>query len=382
MIWTLLKLMLTSWLTMKRWNNYPRIESVSLLDNLWFSIHTALFLAYIEEKKWTKVDIEFIIKKMIFNSFKRLILSDINSGTRDYIEKIDKNILIEIDNKAINYILNLEWPDYIKKDIEKILFDESKELELNIIKASKKYAWYKECLVNEKVFPDIYDVPLKNIINSLNKRKEWLNSLKILLENENYNKYLSQIRRLNHSMRWNQQNRIFPISVMSHLVITTFIIYVMTMIENNNWWNFNMLNLLLRTIYHDIPEAITWDIITPTKKAIKWFSEVIEKAEKNMMDDYLFFYIDDDYKYEISNYILNPFSWEIWIFAKKADILSALLEAKTEFNNWWLNFEEIYRRLKKQLNSFDLKSIDYFLKDVLDSFDSKWNTDIHLEKVA
>jgi hypothetical protein len=43
--------MLGRGLTMKRWNNFPRIEEVSHLDNLGFVIHVALFLTYLEEKK-------------------------------------------------------------------------------------------------------------------------------------------------------------------------------------------------------------------------------------------------------------------------------------------------------------------------------------------
>jgi hypothetical protein len=43
--------MLGRGLTMKRWNNFPRIEEVSHLDNLGFVIHVALFLSYIEEQK-------------------------------------------------------------------------------------------------------------------------------------------------------------------------------------------------------------------------------------------------------------------------------------------------------------------------------------------
>ena len=42
---------------------------------------------------------------------------------------------------------------------------------------------------------------------------------------------------------------------------------------------------MLKSIYHDIPEAITGDIITPTKKSVEWFEEVLEKPTempKNM----------------------------------------------------------------------------------------------------
>jgi len=68
---------------------------------------------------------------------------------------------------------------------------------------------------------------------------------------------------------------------------------------------------MLRTIYHDIPEAITGDIITPTKKAVPGFVEVLEKVEIKMMDDYIFSYVDEDYKKEVSNYMLYPFDGDL-----------------------------------------------------------------------
>ncbi len=377
MVWNILRLMLTRGLTMKRWNNFPRIEDVSHLDNVWFVVHVALFLAYLEEKSGNKIDREFLVKRIIFNSFSRLILSDINSGTRDYILKVDDSIFDKLEKKAFDYILWFDWPEYLKIDIRKTIFDNTKTLELSIIDASKKYAWFMECSVNSKVFSDMYDVPLNQIRHDLEEKRKTLKSLDLLWNNENYKKYLTHIRRLSHSMRWNQQNRIYPISVMSHLVVITFISYIIWMIENNNGWNYDIQDLILRTIYHDIPEAITGDIITPTKKAVEWFEQVLEQVEIQMMDDYIFSYVDENYKAEVSWYMLYPFEWQIWHQAKYADILSALFEAKVESNFWSEAFEEIYRNVKKKVNMFWTTSVDYMLKNVLDSFNEKW-IDIHL----
>lgn len=371
MIWFILKLMLTRWLSMKRWNNFPRIEEVSHLDNIWFVIHVALFLAYLEEKNGHKVDREFLIKRIIFSSLSSLIISDINSGTRDYIRQVDKDIFREIKNKWFSFILSKEAPENIKKDIANILDNTTNTLELLIIKASKKYAGFSECKINEKVFSEMYEVPLKQIKTALDENRNKLKSLDLLLSNENYIKYLAHIRRLNHSMRWNQEIRIFPVSVMSHLVITTFISYIIWSIENGFWNNINIEQLMLRSIYHDIPEVITWDIITPTKKAIPWFSEVLEQVEVNMMNDYIFSYVDSDYKQEVYSYMLNPFDWELWIIAKQADVFSALFEAKVEINYGWKNYSDIYRNIKKRVNQFSTMSVDYILKNVIDDFDEK-----------
>lgn len=104
--------MLTRWLSMKRWNNFPRIEDVSHLDNLWFVMHVALFLAYLEEKEWNKVDRKFLLKRIMFNSFSGLVLSDISSWTRDYILQVDDSIFNEIKEKAFNYLFSDEAPEY------------------------------------------------------------------------------------------------------------------------------------------------------------------------------------------------------------------------------------------------------------------------------
>lgn len=371
MIWFALKLMLTKWLAMKRWNNFPRIEDVSHLDNVWYVVHIALFLAYLEEKNGNKVNKEFLIKKIIFGSFSSLIISDINSGTRDYIRQVDKDIFSKIQQKGFDYILSKEAPEYIKKDLKETLDNKTNELELLIIKIAKKYAWYRECLVNQKVFSEMYEVPLKQIIAVLEENKTKLKSLDILLNTPDYVKYLSHIRRLNHSMRWSGQTRIFPISVMSHLVIITYISYIIWSIENHAWANIDMEELMLRSIYHDIPEAITWDIITPTKKAVEWFSDVLEQVEIKMMDDYIFSYVDNDYKEKVFNYMLKPFEWELWKTAKQADVLSALFEAKVEINYGWKNYSDIYKNIKGRANIFWTKSVDYMLKNWIDSFDEK-----------
>jgi putative hydrolase of HD superfamily len=180
-------------------------------------------------------------------------------------------------------------------------------------------------------------------------------------------------------MRWNQQTRVYPISVMSHLVFITFISYIIWKIENSTWANIDIKELMLRTIYHDIPEAITWDIITPTKKAVPWFIEVLEKVEIQMMDDYIFSYVDEKYKKEVYDYMLHPFDWEIWIIAKQTDVLSALFEAKVESNFWSKSFYDIYRNIKKVVNKFWTISVDYMLKNAVDSFDEDM-VDIQLGK--
>lgn len=373
MIWFLLKLLYTKWLNITRWSNFPRIENVSPLDNTWFVIHIALFLCYLEEQNWEKIDREYIIKKILFDIFSSLILSDINSWTRDYISNIDNSVLDKINKKIFDYILSFEWWDFLKKDFTEIISATNKNLENNIILAAKKFAWYNECLVNSKVFVFTYDVVLEEIEAYLEYEKDKLYSLKILLENDNYKKYLSHIRRLSYCKRWSWIKRNYEVSVMSHLVMVTFISYILGNYENQNNKNYNVYDMMIKSLYHDIPEAITWDIITPTKKSIEWFRKTLEKVEKQMLNDYFFVYIWDDYKNQIKDYMLNPFDDYEWKLTKNADIICALFEAKIEADSWNPEFDNIYKKLKKTVNDFDLISSDHFLKEILMDFEEDFS---------
>jgi 5'-deoxynucleotidase YfbR-like HD superfamily hydrolase len=258
MIGTIIKLMLTRGTSIKRWNNFPRIEYISHLDNVGFVIHIALFLAQIEEKeKNISIDKEFIIKRILFHSLIVLVLSDINAGTKDYIKTVNPLIFSKVEKKALEKILELEGSESIKNDIFSTLKEKEKILEIEIIEAARKYSGLLECSVNHKIFSEVYEVPMNQINASLEKIKKKVKSLDILLKNENYKKYLFNIKRLSHITRWNGKVKFLPISVMSHLVIVCFISYVIAHIEADNNNPLSSLDLMLRGLYHDIPEAIT-----------------------------------------------------------------------------------------------------------------------------
>jgi len=94
-----------------------------------------------------------------------------------------------------------------------------------------------------------------------------LPSLSILRNTPKYQTYLSHIFRLSSSLRWNQYSRKIPISVMSHTALICYLTYIIGMFDTKNTPEY-MLEMLLRALYHDVPEVITGDIISPTKKAV------------------------------------------------------------------------------------------------------------------
>ena len=371
MVGNTLRLMLTRGLSIIRWNNFPRVVDIKQMDNVGATLHAALFLAYQQEQKTGEsIDTLYLMKKIIFTSLADLILSDINSGTKWYIKKLDEDIFDKLYEQAYWYFLSWEAPKILKQDFKETLHEKWKTREDQIFMAAKKYLWFVEASTNARVFPEIYEVPLNEIKSELISLSDDLESLKELMRNTGQEKYLAHIFRLSYSMRWNQYQRNTPISVMSHKVVVAYISYVIGMIGNEKWEDNDIKEMLMRAVYHDVPEVITGDIITPTKKAVPGFVELLEKVEETMMDDYLFGYITPEYKEFLTPYILRPFDDELWKKVKYADIFSALIEAKIEDRAGNYLFHEKYQTILAHISRISHPWVEFLLKEILFHFDN------------
>ncbi len=345
------------------------------MDNVGFTLHVALFLAYFEkylQNNDVEIDTLYLTKKIIFTSLADLILSDINSGTKEYIKRTDTQIFSKLYQKAFDDIYSFWWPDFLLDDMRETLEDTTHPLEDLIITAAKKYVWFTESETNARVFAEMYEVPVTELRSSLRDMSKQLVSLEELLKNTDFQKYLSHIQRLSFAVRWNQYQRVFPISVMSHKVVVAYLSYVIWMYMNHEWQDNDIMQMMMRAIYHDVPEVITGDIITPTKKAVPGFTELLETVETDMVEDYLFSYIPKHYQQYISSYMLEPFDGELWAKVKYADNLSAFSEAQLEDIAGNKNFTEMTQRMKQEHINLDNPAVSYILEDMERYFSQMW----------
>lgn len=381
MIWYQIGL-LFRWISITRWNNFPRIENITTNDNLALVLHTMMLLASVlEEKEWKKVNLNYLFKKIIFESFDVFILSDINSDVQYRVKQKNVAIFKLLQEKVYWFMKNLELPEWIIEDMMFIHDNKSNPkyaFEDSLFHFSKLWVAYYEAHFNWKIYSEIYEPILTNMESRINS-KEYSVFLKYININKAENhleKYLLNIRRLQFNYRWNRMKRTYPVSVMSHLYIVFFIAYILWKLEKLP--EKDCITLMKIALFHDIPEAITWDIVTPTKKAVKWFEELIAEVEKDMLREYLLVYLKN-YKFssEYEKLMLDPFTDELWKIAKIADIFSALFEARieTQHNS---EFTKVCKNIRRYLHSINRESIDYIMKFWVDYFDDNVEDMIHL----
>ena len=375
MLWNIINLAYR-WLSIRRWNNYPRIEEFMENEHLSFKLQLSYIVVKILQEKWKQVDLLYIYKNIFWNNFFTFIYSDIKFDVKKYLKKNYKEINSKLYEQIYDFFNELNLPDSILKDFNDIiwnqiwdnLFSTKHGVEDNIISFIKVFEVKLEIENNVKFYPLAYGQILSKIEEDIVKYGEliWFDEWDIL------NKYAWNLIKLKFAYRWNRMNRQTPVSVLSHLFLVFMFSYFLWTLK---WFDDKQLEQILTiSLLHDIPEAFTWDVITPTKKAASWFSQVLEEIETKLIEDNIIdLFSSYEFKEELKNYTLNPFEWEIGKIAKYADNLSAMFEAKIEDS---ADFNRIYKDIKKHLwNQKDIE-LDYILKYGTDYFDedveTKW----------
>lgn len=340
-----------SWLSILRWNTFPRLRELSALDHLTFVAHISILIASVrEEKEWVQYNVSLLLRKILFSGFFTFIYSDISSDVKERLRTRNPEIYQALEDTLFEKMASWNLEKNIEEDIVSI---QIKTPEDDLIAFAKLWASYYEVYHNSLVYPDAYS----KVMRTMTKRSEnplfapFLPYLDFDPTGQNdLERYLLVIHRLASSYRWNRSVRKYPVSVLSHTYIITFLTYIIARQEGFD--DTILTDMMLTALYHDIPEAITGDIITPTKKAVPWLEQAIEMIEHDMVEDYLLSYLDGyNCRALIKRKMLSPWHELHGPLVKHADILSAYHEARIEAPNSE-EYREVAKRLEEKVRKY------------------------------
>jgi putative hydrolase of HD superfamily len=194
--------------------------------------------------------------------------SDISSEVKYRLSLKSPDIRRALSANLVDEMSRLGLRERVIVDIEST-YSETSSKERELIRFAKSWASYYEVASNSVVYPEAYTTLLASMRETIetSENQPFLAYLDLdMSHTHTQGKYLLTIHRLASSYRWNRMNRQYPISVLSHLTLVTYITYLLGIEAGQSDREIDA--MLEIALYHDIPEAITGDIITPTKKAI------------------------------------------------------------------------------------------------------------------
>ncbi len=318
---------------MHRWNDHFRTVDLTELDK---QAHKAIIewvLAKCEESAGTAIDWRKLIEHNLFAFIQRIAITDLKPPV---YYKIMKDRKAEVNDYAFNEFRRLVPdmdPGFLQR-FREYLDSENDSKEDDIVRAAHYLATRYE-------FDLIYDVN-RNSYGIEGTKKEieeqverFMNIGLVGMErlrdrNDPLTLFVNLVGQLRCQQRWARTPREPKTTVLGHCVFVANAVYLNDL--DHGIEGVQIYNDFYSGLFHDLPEVLTKDVITPVKNSSDDLPELIGNIESDMFAEKVQPLIPADWLEELEVMSLRPFE-EIeglrrdWASIKACDHLAAWIEA-------------------------------------------------------
>lgn len=285
--------------SISRWNDYPKMVDLVELDKQAHKFVIAYFIAKYE----SDIDMKKIIEGGIFDFLARVVVTDIRP---DVYHQIQKTRSLEISQWMIS-----ELEGKIKKIENGAFFERFKDYLLNsnfskeklILKAASYLATKWEFNIVYQTSQFLSDIEeLKSAVEEEIEDYYELIGVRKIVMNKKLSRVVDLAGRLRFQKRWAQTPRIPETSVLGHMLVVALLSYFYSLevgaCDKRLEFNF------FCALFHDLPESLTRDIISPVKYGVTGLSEILNDYEMRLIDDKILPFVPAHIRDEFS-YILG-----------------------------------------------------------------------------
>jgi putative hydrolase of HD superfamily len=293
-----------------RWNDHIRPFDFFELDKQAHKMIIAYIVAKFEEEDGKTVDWVKLIEGGIFEFFQRIMLTDLKPEVfREIMSKKEKELNIWVIEN-LNDDLSVLKGEFGKRYSEYLLEPDYAVHEKRILSAA-------HCLATKWEFGIIY--PWNSMIYGIEKTKneieesiaafDDLSGIKKLIINKKYYGFLDLCGQLRFQQRWAQAFRIPKTTVLGHMLTVAIFVYLLSMEMNAS--GRRRYNNFYSSLFHDLPEILTKDIIKPVKSSIAGLEDIIKLYEKKQIVEKILPLIPSEWHFEMQYFIEDEFSDKI-----------------------------------------------------------------------
>ena len=267
----------------QRWNDRVRPVEFVEMDKQAHKMVIAYFLGKFEEEtngfSWVE-----IIEGGLFELLQRIVLTDLKPP-----------IFYRIKEDMLKYRQLNEW---VYQELEPVLtplgkdfcavfqnyfLEEKDNINRRILNAAHFYATKWEFDIIEKVHPQSFEIDaIKKRLQE--KQSEYLDlkGMDQLMKRDRYRHFLDMCGQLRFQIRWANLHRIPRTSVMGHSLFVAILSYLFSL--EIMACSKRCVNNYFTGLFHDLPEVLTRDIISPVKRSIEGLSDLIKVYEREQME--------------------------------------------------------------------------------------------------
>ncbi|MDY5122346.1 MAG: HD domain-containing protein [Treponema sp.] len=308
--------------SIQRWTDLVRPFDLVEMDKESEKMVIAYILGKYEEHKGKHIDWYWMIYASLFDLLKKIALCDIKAPVQQMLKKEFPDEYLRLNEWVLNQYKSLitdeelfsNFTIYIGQKAGSIPVLTELNDTLRVYNAAHKYSTIRELemlsVVNERERITGIDSQLRTEI------QEYLDleGLQKLITHQKDFDFLLKIEQLRFQTRWNQTPRVPGTSVLGHCFFVAIMTLLLGRESNPDMCERRVINNYFSALFHDLPESVTRDIISPVKQATDDLPNIVKKIEDEIVNKELVplmqdFYIDEMIYYtsdEFSNRILKP----------------------------------------------------------------------------
>ncbi|MDR3592687.1 MAG: HD domain-containing protein [Negativicutes bacterium] len=301
----------------QRWNDHIRPQGgFTELDKQAHKMILAYILARFEEDdhqatiQWRR-----LIEGGLFEFLHRIVLTDIKPPVfyelmREHGTQLNDWVLEQIKDKV-----DCISPDFYSNFIRYLRDPEYSAPEKKILKAAHYLASNWEFQIIYRFNAGIFGVEetKSRIENQLEEHSDLAGVQKIGLSHKIRN-FVDLVGQLRFQQRWAQSPRVPETSVMGHMLIVAILAYLCSL--EIGACDQRLCNNYFAGLFHDLPEVLTRDIISPVKSSVTGLDALIKKIENRQVEEKLFPLLPQSWQSQLRYFIEDEFSNKVMIDGK------------------------------------------------------------------
>ncbi len=293
--------------SIERWNDLVRPFEVVEMDKAAQTAVLAYVLGKLEEDRGNPVDWDRIIYGVFFDLLRKIALSDIKSPVQRMLrteypqeyEKLNRWIVERYEQLLGGGPLLNAFSVYLRSS------DDTRDTSWKVMRAAHKYSAIRELEMIARVNEPFRVDPISGQLAAELAEFTDLAGVSEIYGHGKLYQFITKIEQLRFQTRWNQTPRVPRTSVLGHSFFVATMVLLMG--ESLEFCPARRFNNFFSALFHDLPEAVTRDIISPVKQATDHLSAIVKKIEDRVVEKELLPLMHNCYRDELIYFTANEF---------------------------------------------------------------------------
>lgn len=301
--------------SIERWNDLIRPFDLIEMDKAAEKMVLAYIIGKFEENAGRRINWTWMTNASFFDLLVKIALCDIKAPVQNLIKQEYPSEYMRLNEWVLNQYKPLIDDDelfrnftiYVGQKAGSIPVPEEDKLTFHVYRAAHKYSTMREL---EMIKPVNEFVRLAKVEQELNhdiQKYLDLRGLQLLTTKQRPFEFLLKIEQLRFQRRWNQTPRIPNTSVLGHSYFVAILTLLLSRENKTQLCSKRVFNNFFSALFHDLPEAVTRDIISPVKQATDELPQIVKHIEDEIVNKELVPLMEEFYADELMYFTSDEF---------------------------------------------------------------------------